>query len=488
MSSSTDSILLRLQAALDADGDFPTRAKVITEIKRLTEDPNTPVDRLVDVILSEPSLATRILHIVNSVYYDRGMPIETLSQAVVHLGLRSIYNLCANFVLMQRFTPLVKQGGAFYRTFLLSMAASNLASMLDGYGKNDKKEEEEGYLCGSLFTIGPVLLGYYFPKLFTDAAKRAERKRIGLYQSIEELLGVPAVGISLGVVDSLSIPAFYKDILMEAFTLYVQREAPSIITSERPSSRSVTTAMLISECILEEHDPLLLKKQIDDIAISFKYDIDFVFRNLSRIPFVLEQQAELLGLDSVDLPTAFIDLISEDKSRTVKSPDKSDSELHTLTPYLEQLEQAIRESETLASVIATVMEAITFALEFDRVVYMESDVDRTTLSGKLGLGNTVDNLEDIRRILPEDSYPEDLALKAYLSGSVETYGEPLFSEAWPFAAIPVGYGDRALGVIYADLNSTKENELDNLPLDTEKTVALSLLADILDRAIQKNRV
>jgi hypothetical protein len=479
MSSTNESILVRLQDALNADGDFPTRAKVITEIRRLTEDPLTPLDKVVETILSEPSLATRILHIVNSVYYARSKPIETLSQAVVHVGLKSIYNLCANFVVLQRFTPLVKKGGAFYNSFVLSMITSYMASYLDGV-ENKKDKEEEGYLSGSLFTLGPLLLGYYFPKLFTDAEKRSERKRITLYKSIEELLGVPAVGISLGVVDTLSIPEFYKEILSQAFVLYSDQGMRNDFKG-RSSARSVCAATLIGELVLENPDLVSLRHGITAIGKDFDYESHMIEDGLKNLPVVAEQQSSLLGIHSIELPSSLLKFIKGE----VETPPAvlDDSEDNPLTPYLEQLEQGIQESETLASIIATVMEALAFAMDFERVIYLEADIDEKNLLGKLGLGDKLDSYDTINEAVSEDPFSEHAHLKSYSNRSIETCGSPLIENGWPFVALPVGYEDRILGVIYADQVDTNKG-----PLETRETVAISLLADILDRAIQKNRV
>jgi len=482
MSSPTDSILVRLNSALEADGDFPTRARVITEIRRLTEDPLTPVDKLVRVILSDPSLATRIIHIVNSVYHGRGKPVETLSQAVVHLGLKSIYNLCANFVVMQRFTPLVKNGSAFYQSFLLSMITANLSSLLDSVqNSKDSNKEEEGYLTGSLFTLDPLLLAYYFPKLFSETAKRVERKRITLYQSIEEILGVPAVGISLGVVDALTVPDFYKDLIIESYSLYVSDECMDY-SKVKSSACSVTTAALIAEIILEEKESTTLAKKIETIAKNFGFDYQKVMECLRKLPLVIGQQSDLLGIEVMELPTPFFKLLKGERQTTAELKVLSEEE-SPLTPYLEQLESAIAESETLGSVIATVMEALTFAMDFERVVYLESDIERSCLNAKLGLGDKLQNFDDIKVLVQEDCISESVDLKAFAGSSVETFGDPLFSDGWPFAALPVGYEDRTLGVIYADLVDSK-----NGPLAPNQLAALSILADILDKAIQKNRV
>ncbi|HQH26318.1 MAG TPA: HDOD domain-containing protein, partial [Oligoflexia bacterium] len=70
-------IISRLEAALSTDGDFPARARVINELLTLANNPDTPLERIVELVLSEPALGTRILHIVNSVLYQGATPVIT---------------------------------------------------------------------------------------------------------------------------------------------------------------------------------------------------------------------------------------------------------------------------------------------------------------------------------------------------------------------------------------------------------------------------
>lgn len=473
----SETILLKLKSALDSDGDFPTRARIIAELQKLTEDIRTPINKVVETVLREPSLATRILHLVNSVMYARASQITTLSQAVLHLGLKSIYDLCANFVLMQRFTPLAKKGSAFFDCFMLSLLTANIASLLDKREKN-ATSDEEGYLSGSLFTLGPLLLGYYFPKLFEDAEKRADRRKISLFKSVEELLGVPAVGVSLGVVDSLSVPESYKETLTEAFILYSDPDAQKL-RNARTCSAKVALATLLSECIIESSDVESLRTKLTEICSSYGYEYEEVFADLKKLPFMIKGQADLLEIASDSLPEAFLDLLD---GKVVSANDELAMEDSVIAPYIEQLEQAVRESETLPSMVATVMEAMLFALDFERVVYLESDLSGTSLVAKLGLGDELGPYDTLS-VNIEAKSGKGVVEKAFFNGSVESTGLALLEDAWPCLAIPVGYDNRSIGIIYAD-------KLDKGDIDTLAdgvTFSCSIFADILDKAIQKRR-
>src|SRR4051812_10945405 len=103
---SPDELLKRLRTALKKDGDFPASARIVNELKALTTDPKTTANQLAEVILREPSLGARVLHLVNSSFYRRSKPIMTVSQAVIQVGMKPLAELCAGLVLLQKFGPV----------------------------------------------------------------------------------------------------------------------------------------------------------------------------------------------------------------------------------------------------------------------------------------------------------------------------------------------------------------------------------------------
>jgi len=198
-------IIKKLEAALHEDGDFPVRTRVVTELRSLAANPNTSIDQITEIILHEPSLGTRILHLVNSSFYQRRAPIMTVSQAVVQIGMRGLTELCAGLVLMQRFIPSAQRGGIFADNLKKCILTSLLASALVGR-LGSEEEAERGYLAGTFFSMGPLLLAYYFPQVYASASQRAEARRQSLTQSITETIGLSPVDLSIGIVKALAIP------------------------------------------------------------------------------------------------------------------------------------------------------------------------------------------------------------------------------------------------------------------------------------------
>ncbi|MCB0360341.1 MAG: hypothetical protein KDD44_11920, partial [Bdellovibrionales bacterium] len=104
------------------------------------------------------------------------------------------------------------------------------------------------------------------------------------------------------------------------------------------------------------------------------------------------------------------------------------------------------------------------------------------LTGRMALGaRTPTDAKSIRRFLeaPELMNAPDVA--AFHGRAVKFFGEPLFADGWPFAAIPIG-GERAepIGVLYADIVSSPDEDIP--PLDNRTQASLNILAELLDDA------
>ncbi|NDC37242.1 MAG: HDOD domain-containing protein, partial [Proteobacteria bacterium] len=190
-SLSQEDFLQKLRTALSQDGDFPASAKIVSELKSLTSNPSTTATQLAEVILREPSLGARVLHIVNSSFYHRGKQIMTISQAVMRLGMKPLAELCSGLVLLQKFGSVSRRGHAFSRCLTQTMVTGLLGgaiSKAQGAVLNtDPNRDESGYLIGSLSEMGTLLLAYYFPEIFENADKRSEQKNVPIAQAISEI-------------------------------------------------------------------------------------------------------------------------------------------------------------------------------------------------------------------------------------------------------------------------------------------------------------
>ncbi len=477
----TETILAKLEAALNADGDFPVRARAVSDLRRLVNEPNTPVEKIVEVILSEPSLGTRILHLVNSVYYNRMQPIITVSQAVMTLGMRALCDLCSGFILMQRFSPAAQRGGIFADNVKKSILTSALTSSLVlEVGKEE--EVEQGYLAGTFFALGPLLLAFYFPQVFESAEKRAVARGQTVTKSITETIGVAPVGLSLGVVDALAIPQVYRDLLINAYERFIQTVPVATTAQARSTENLLATAAKLAEGIIETNSKSQLARTLEEISVQSGLAMEQIKLVLDKTPESFKQHCKMIEMTFLSLPDHFEQFLVSGVGDSSDNGEEDADVGSDFTFYLDEMRQAIANRETLSSIITTAMEALAFGQNFDRVLLLYLDENENLLAGKMALGKPYPTeVKNIRReleFLDDETAPD---IKSIIEGEVQIFGDPIFPDGWPFAAIPVGVSDTAFGVIYADM--VCNSPLNAKPLDSGVKVAISMLVELLDQAV-----
>ena len=134
-------------------------------------------------------------------------------------------NLCdllAGLVLMQGFIPLARRGGVFADNLKRSLITALLASALVSENK-DEDVAEQGYLAGSFYTLGYLLLAYYFPRLYEIAAARPTTLEKGIISSINEMVGIDPSLLHLEILEALRIPIMYQDVVMNSYLTFANR-------------------------------------------------------------------------------------------------------------------------------------------------------------------------------------------------------------------------------------------------------------------------
>ncbi|PCI54106.1 MAG: HDOD domain-containing protein [Gammaproteobacteria bacterium] len=72
-------------------------------IKELIDDESSTIDNISDVILVDPALTGTILKLANSSFFNYPGKIDTISKAVLVLGITEVYNLVIAYFSMQAF-------------------------------------------------------------------------------------------------------------------------------------------------------------------------------------------------------------------------------------------------------------------------------------------------------------------------------------------------------------------------------------------------
>lgn len=493
-----EDLVAKLRSALARDGDFPASAKVVSELRQLCNDPKTTANQITEIILREPSLGTRVLHLVNSSFYRRAKPIMTVSQAVIQIGMRPLAEMCAGLVLLQKFVPTARQGGVFAnclrKTVLTSLLSSSVSSATYGtspqgsgaaFASRSGKNDEFGYLAGSFAELGTLLLAFYFPQLYDAAVKRADTKRVSVAQGIKDLTGLSPLQLSLEVIDALNLPAFYKDVLTSADEVAQGAHLTANKSAPPPSVSNVALAVSAASGISQALVSGKSRQELDVVLARVRettgIDTKVLGKVVSELPTVFKDHCISLDLQLPALPeyvASLADAAPPSEASTQSVP--SSGEEQVFNQYVAEIRQAVESREPTSSVITSVMETFVFGLGFSRAVLMLMTPNKTKLVGRLALGSTEGiDPKSISRPLGADAGVSAPDARAVRESRAVFLGDAILDGGWPLAAIPIGFGTRCVGVIYADRIAAGASP----ELSAREQAAVGMLAELLDRSI-----
>lgn len=480
-----EELIEKLKSALQKDGDFPATAKIVTDLRRLAAEPKTTANQVTEVILKEPSLATRILHLVNSSFYRRVKPIMTVSQAVVQIGMKQIAEMCAGLVLLQRFVPAARRGGVFasclQKTIVTSLLSGALGNSITNQGKDTNNER--GYLAGSFVELGTLLLAYYFPHIYDNAVKRANTKNQSVSKSLKEITGITPAQLSIHVLKALELPDFYQEIIKATDENgKVSTAIPTAESTEiQNSAKALQAAESISDVVVFSKNKLKMDFVLDKIKQDTGINAQVLNAVVGNLPKMFSDHCSMIELNLSALPE-FISAYA-----TEGNAEKKSAESDPFNQYVAEIKQAIEAREPTSSVITTVMETFAWGLKFDRVLLLLVNVGKKSLTGRMILGETGSlNPKDISRPLGREAHPQAPDAKAFVDGHAAFFGLPILKDGWPLVAVPVGVGSRCIGVIYADRKSADNNGEDAPELTDREKASIGVLTDLLDRSISGN--
>ena len=89
------------QALLKKFGDMKTLPHVAIRLTKLLSNENTTMQEFERLIKMDPTLVLRLLRVVNSPYYGVREKIDSISRAVVFVGMKSLRNMIVTTALIK---------------------------------------------------------------------------------------------------------------------------------------------------------------------------------------------------------------------------------------------------------------------------------------------------------------------------------------------------------------------------------------------------
>lgn len=146
--------------------------------------------QIAEIIRRDPSLTTRLLRLVNSVYYGLSSPVNTIEEAVFYLGVREIRQLVVVTPVIEDFQRLTRQCDFPWREFWQHCIGTALLTREIAAAIQLPGDNESDYVAGLLHDIGKLVMAWSFPDHFAEIHRQALQTRRDLIEIENEVLGM----------------------------------------------------------------------------------------------------------------------------------------------------------------------------------------------------------------------------------------------------------------------------------------------------------
>ena len=179
--------------------DLPPFPDTALRVRDALNDPDVSIDTLSGIVLSEPTLAARLMRMANSAMMRRGtLEITDIKTAISRVGLDMVQNAAVSLAASEAFqapdgSPLREQ---LDKTRRHSIKVCALAYVLAKNVRNSGKPDE-AMLAGLLHAIGKFYIltrADDFPELFANS------------EALEQLLNEWNTGVGRAIVESWGFP------------------------------------------------------------------------------------------------------------------------------------------------------------------------------------------------------------------------------------------------------------------------------------------
>lgn len=136
-------------------------------IKELIDDESSTIDDIADVILLDPALAGTILKLANSTFFNYPGRIDTISKAVLVLGITEVYNLVIAFFTKKAFKGIIAKQDYLDDFWCKSVDCALIVKYIGT--RLNVPNAERLFILGLLYNLGELVVQQVTPEKTAEA-------------------------------------------------------------------------------------------------------------------------------------------------------------------------------------------------------------------------------------------------------------------------------------------------------------------------------
>jgi putative nucleotidyltransferase with HDIG domain len=219
-----------------------TLPHVAIRLTKLISDENSTMQDFEKMMKMDPTLVLRLLRVVNSPYYGLRQKVNSISRAVVVIGMNNLRNMIVTEALKDIFKENQEQAAFSRNRLWLHCAAVSICSQMISeriFGQNG----ENAFLCGILHDIGMIVEDQTAHNLFNHACKAYSQDSGSIIDHEKEIIGTDHCEVGYLLAKDWKLPFEVQEGIKQHHDVL-----------EEVSPSSITGTIQLSEYIVSKFD------------------------------------------------------------------------------------------------------------------------------------------------------------------------------------------------------------------------------------------
>jgi HD-like signal output (HDOD) protein len=415
--------------------ELPVLANTLRRIHELTDNRNSTVNELANVILNDAQLTSQVLRLSNTVFYNQSRTqVSTVSRAITLIGFDSVKSMAISSLIVD---SLLQRNDRSHLLLCLARAIHAAVQARCLMPKRNESAMEEVFIGALLMNIGELAFWSCETEQATELEERLQLGE-GPVEAQKASLRTTFAEITRGLVDAWTLGPFIKDVVSSG-----QAKLPGASLVRH----SVAIARLAEKGWSGAEIDAVLERLGKDIGETPAAVRDRIKANASEAARV----AVSLGIPQVMALMPGSQKITEEITK--RAPDL-DPELRL--QILRDMTHSLAEKPDINEICQLVIEGIHRAIGMQRVALLMADRHSKELTPRKLSGRGTDAWRE-KFVLARDGTGTLGALLPHASCSVyqpKPNVEGVSYDRWlgrvPALIGPLTANGRLIGLIYAD--------------------------------------
>jgi putative nucleotidyltransferase with HDIG domain len=196
-----------IKALIGKMSSVPSVPTVYMRMMEALKQLDSPIQRVADIVSSDPGLTAQLLHLVNSAFFGLPQSVSNPVQAVQMLGVGRVRSLALSLKLFSSFEKITCQEIKVDQIWNHSLFTAMVARRIMEMESDDFIKAEEAFTAGLLHDIGKLILAANLPKDYRKVLDLAHSQKQPLEAVERDVLKATHAEVGAFLLGAWGLPA-----------------------------------------------------------------------------------------------------------------------------------------------------------------------------------------------------------------------------------------------------------------------------------------